>query len=106
MLKFIHEFEEDPPLSDLSVNIGLPEGAIAGVRVDGKAVLLYANAAGFLHLARIFSELGTRDLEEEYHFHVGPDFEDGGGGPDELEFTIMRLNRRLPRDEKLHRGSA
>jgi len=106
MLKFVHEFEEDPQWGDLSVGLAPPEGAIVGVRVDGKAVLLYANSAGFLHLARIFAELGTRDLEEEYHFHAGPDFEEMGGGPNEIELTVMKLNRQLPRDEKLVGGPA
>ena len=100
MLKFEHVFEDDPPLSDLTVSIAPPKDAIVGVRVDQKAVLLYANAEGFLHLAKIFAEIGTRDLEEEYHIHVGPDFEDGGCGPDEIELSIMRLSRRLPREEK------
>ena len=100
MLKFTHEFEEDPPLSDLTVSLDMPSDAIAGVRVDGNAVLLYANAVGFLHLARIFAELGTRDVVEEYHVHFGPDFENGGSGSDEIELTVMRLNHRLPRGEK------
>ncbi|MGA9797339.1 MAG: hypothetical protein WBQ17_17575 [Rhizomicrobium sp.] len=99
MLKFIHEFEEDPPLSDLTVDLNLPAGALAGVRLDGHAVLLYANSAGFTHLAKIFAEIGARDLEEEYHFHVGPDFE-SGGEQSEFELTVMKLSRRLPLDEK------
>jgi hypothetical protein len=101
MLKFVHEFEEYPPLSTRTQDISLPEGAIVGVRVDEKAVLLYANSTGFLHLARLFAEIGTRDLEDEFHFHVGPDFENMGGGPGEVELTVMRLNRRLPGDEKM-----
>jgi hypothetical protein len=105
MLKFVHEFEDDPPLGDLTVDLELPEGAIAGVRVDGNAVLLYANASGFLHLARIFAEIGTRDLEEQYHFHVGADFEHSRSADDGIELTVMKLSHRLPRDEKRVRGT-
>ena len=99
MLKFIHEFEEDPALSDLSVEVTPPNGAVVGVRVDGNAVLLYANSSGFMHLAKIFAELGVRNLEDEYHFHVGPNFEasDYDHGK---ELTVMRLDRALPDKEK------
>ena len=100
MLKFEHTFEQDPALSDLTVDQNMPDGAIAGVRVDGKAVLLYANAAGFIHLARLFAELGVRDLVDEYHIHFGPDFEDGGCGGDEVELTVMRVSHSLPRNAK------
>ena len=106
MLRFVHEFEDGSPLAELSVSQELPEGAIAGIRVDQKAVLLYANSEGFLHLARIFAELGTRNLEERYHLHFGPDFEVNGAGPDEVELTIMHSERRLPLDEKRAGGAA
>jgi len=104
MLKFIHEFEEDPALSDLSVEISPPEGAIVGVRVDGNAVLLYANALGFTHLAKLFAELGVRDLEDEYHFHVGPNFEESDYDHDR-ELTVMRFDSKRPDDEKQVRGA-
>ncbi|HEY2034151.1 MAG TPA: hypothetical protein VGH02_10745 [Rhizomicrobium sp.] len=99
MLKFIHEFEEDPALGDLSVEISPPEGAIIGIRVDGNAVPLYANSSGFTHLAKVFAELGVRDLEEEFHFHVGPNFE-ASGYDHGKELTVMRLSRVLPDNEK------
>ena len=105
MLKFVHEFEEDPPLSDLTVDQNMPKGAFAGVRADGNAVLLYANAAGFTHLPRLFAELGTRDLVDEYHMHFGANFEDGGSEPDQLEFTVMRLTHPLPCDAKILKGA-
>jgi hypothetical protein len=104
MLKFVHEFEEDPPSSDLTVEISPPQGAIVGVRVDGKAVLIYANARGFTHLAKLFAELGMRDLEDEYHFHVGPNFEEKGYDHDK-EVTVMRLSRVLSDNEKLFRSA-
>jgi hypothetical protein len=105
MMKFTHEFEEDPPMGILSVDLELPADAIAGVRVDGNAVLLYANARGFDHLARVFAELGTRPLEEEFHFHCGPNFEHYNYDRNGIELTVMRLNKTLPIDVKMVGGN-
>jgi hypothetical protein len=69
MLKFEHVFEEDSRYGDLTVDIEAPPGAKIEFSISDNGIWLSANNEGFLHLARIFAELGTRNLEEGYHFH-------------------------------------
>ena len=70
MLKFEHKFEEHPPHGELSVDIlANPAGASVEFSVGNDGVWLSANSEGFLYLARIFAELGSRSLERGYHFH-------------------------------------
>ncbi|MEO5772627.1 MAG: hypothetical protein ABIQ32_00735 [Sphingomicrobium sp.] len=44
-----------------------------------------ANSEGYLHLARVFAELGLRKLEDGYHFHKNGRFQSSKGPP---EFTF------------------
>jgi hypothetical protein len=91
MLKFVHEFEEDPPYSDLSVDTDASPAQFiqVSVRPDQK-VWISANREGWLHLARICSELGTRELEEGYHFHKGFNFVATDASEPEIQFEIAK----------------
>jgi hypothetical protein len=81
MLRFEHTFEKDPRWGDLSVDIlDNPPGAKIEFSSGDEGIWLAANAQGFLYLARIFAELGTRELEEGYHFHR-QDWLKGGSTP-------------------------
>ena len=91
MLKFEHEFEEDPPYSDLSVDTDASPAQFiqVSVRADEK-VWISANREGWLHLARICAELGTRDLEEGYHLHKGFNFVSTDASQPEIQFEIAK----------------
>jgi len=70
MLKFEHTFEDEPRYGDVSVDIlENPAGATIEFSVGDGGLWLSANQEGFLYLARIFAELGSRPLEKGYHFH-------------------------------------
>jgi hypothetical protein len=64
--RFVHEFEDDPPLSDFEVDLDAPQGAI----------WLSADRAGWLHLARICSEMALHTVSSRDHFHRSYDWED------------------------------
>ena len=70
MLKFEHEFEEAPKFGEISDEL---YETPSGVRIEfsnaDNGIWLAANPEGFLHLARIFAELGMRELPNGYHFH-------------------------------------
>jgi hypothetical protein len=51
-------------------------------------VWLSANREGWLHLARICAELGTRDFEPLYHFHMTFDFQGSDGSGQEITFEV------------------
>ena len=57
MLKFEHQFEEDPRWGDLSIATETPVGAKIEFSTGAEGIWLAANAEGFLHLARLFAEL-------------------------------------------------
>ncbi len=71
MSKFEHVFEEEPDYVGLSPELlETPANAKIEFSIGDDGVWLSANSQGFLHLARIFAELGTRDFGEEgTHFH-------------------------------------
>lgn len=50
---------------------------------------LSANRDGFLHLARVFAELGLRDFQAEYHFHKDESFKHPKGGVPEFTFGLI-----------------
>jgi hypothetical protein len=71
MLKFVHVFEEEPRYSAFTVDIlDDPPGARIEFQICEEGIWLSANSEGYLHLARIFAELGTRDFGEGTHFHM------------------------------------
>ena len=71
MLKFEHVFEEEPDYVGLSPELfETPVDAKIEFSVGDDGIWLSANSQGFLHLARIFAELGVRDFGEKgTHFH-------------------------------------
>ncbi len=70
MLTFLHEFEEQPRWGEISDELyETPAGARIAFFNAENGIWLTANSEGFLHLARIFAELGTRNFGEGYHFH-------------------------------------
>ena len=89
-LKFIHEFDLDPANGDLSVETDRGEEQHIKISVeDGQEVWISANKAGWLHLAKICAELGTRDLEAGYHFHKNFDFKWSSGDEPEISFEVI-----------------
>ena len=89
-LEFTHTFAVDPELDDLDVDIATTSKEIVRINIEtGDKIWISANKAGWLHLARICAELGTRDLEPGYHFHQNFEFS-GGGNPDgpEISFEV------------------
>jgi hypothetical protein len=89
MLEFKHAFAEDPPHSDLSVEITAENDEKIAVNIEnGKNIWLSANKAGWLHLARICAELGTRELEPGYHFHLTFEFKSSDGKGQEISFEV------------------
>jgi len=71
----IHE----PPAASIEMSIG----------DDG--FWLQGTAEGFLHLARVFAEMGLRDHESGYHFHVDKHFRWSQGAP---EFSFMVVDQK------------
>jgi hypothetical protein len=70
----------------------LPEDVIAKFAVDQNGgVWLSANRKGFLLLAKLFAEVGLRDLGDGWHSHYGLDLSKPGV-PNGAEFTIEKLN--------------
>ncbi len=89
MLEFRHAFAEDPPCGDLSVETSVSKDEKIAVNIEnGKDIWLSANKAGWLHLARICAELGTRELEPGYHFHLTFDFKSSDGKGKEFSFEV------------------
>jgi hypothetical protein len=75
--RFVHEFEDDPPLSDFEVDLDAPQGARIKFDLIGEEIWLSADRAGWLHLARICSEMALHtSFEPGYHFHRSYDWED------------------------------
>jgi hypothetical protein len=93
MLRFEHCFEEDPRYGDLTVDIvETPPGVAIEFTTGDDGIWLLANAEGFLHLARIFAELGTRtDLGEGYHFHM-PEWLKGRAEGSKQEVSVGLLD--------------
>jgi hypothetical protein len=90
MLQFIHTFEKEPRSGDLSVDtLDNPEGAKIEFSNGDDGIWLAANAEGFLYLARIFAELGTRKLEEGYHFHRADWLKDGNASGQEVSVELL-----------------
>jgi hypothetical protein len=89
-LQFIHTFAEDPAFGVLDVDIDASSGEVVRINIEaGSKIWISANKAGWLHLARICAELGTRNLESGYHFHQNYEFSGGGNpaGP-EISFEV------------------
>jgi hypothetical protein len=89
MLKFEHQFVEEPRYGQISDELfeTPPEAKIQfSIREDG--IWLWANSQGFLHLARVFAEFGMRDFEEGFHIHYPEWFEKSAGSKQEMTVAI------------------
>ena len=86
-LKFTHEFDDMSADGMLSIETDALPPAKIKLEVDAEGGFwLTANRDGFLHLARIFAELGLGNYENGFHFHTDENFEWSTGAP---EFTFM-----------------
>jgi hypothetical protein len=89
MLKFEHFFEETPRYGEFSDELWeTPPEAKICFSICDEGVWLAANSQGFLHLARIFAELGTRSFEPGYHFHMPEWFNGEAGSKQEVSIEV------------------
>jgi len=89
MLKFEHTFLEEPRYGEFSDELWeTPSEAKIQFSIGDDGVWLVANSQGFLHLARIFAELGTRSFEEGYHFHKSEWFAKEPGSSREVSIEV------------------
>jgi hypothetical protein len=87
-LRFVHEFEDTSLDGSLSIDTDVAPPAKIRMEVDAEGgVWIRANRDGWLHLARVASELGLGTYESGYHFHKDGDFSMSMGAP---EFTFSR----------------
>jgi hypothetical protein len=87
--RFIHEFEDAPPLGDFDVDIDLPPGARLRIDVDQNGIWVSGDRAGWLHLARIAAEMGMQSqLENGYHFHRSADWRESRTPVPEVTFEL------------------
>jgi hypothetical protein len=93
MLKFAHEFEETPRYGEISDELfETPAGARIAFSNADNGIWLAANPEGFLHLARIFAELGTRKLPDGYHFHRSDWLKPGQASDTATEVSVELLD--------------
>ena len=86
---FEHEFEDDPPLGDFDIELDAPEGARIQFDLNGRAIWVSANRAGWLHLARICAEMALHSQNKPgYHFHRMYDWKDSLGPEHEVSFEL------------------
>ena len=86
---FVYEFEDDPPLSDLAIDLDPPPGASIKFNLDGKDIWLSANREGWLHLARICAEMGMQSQSKPgYHFHRSYDWGESPEPGQEVSFEL------------------
>lgn len=87
--RFIHEFEDDPPLGDFDVELDAPEDATIQFELEGDNIWLSANRKGWLHLARISAEMAMHtQMEAGYHFHRTYDWKDSSESGHEVSFEL------------------
>jgi hypothetical protein len=87
--RFVHEFEDDPPLGDFEVQLDPPEDARIQFHLDGRDIWLSANRAGWLHLARICAEMGLHtESKPGYHFHRSYDWKTSLAPGHEVSFEL------------------
>ena len=72
---------DDPPPGSISMSLG----------EDG--FWLSASREGYLHLARVFAEMGLRDFGGPQHFHVNSEF---GPSAEPPEFTFELSSEEAP----------
>jgi hypothetical protein len=90
MMRFEHQFVEEPRYGEISDELfETPSEARIEFSINDEGVWLSANSEGFLHLARIFAELGTRHFEEGYHFHRPEWFKTPSGSEQEVSVEVF-----------------
>jgi hypothetical protein len=88
MPEFIHRFEDQSKEGCLSIDLAPPPHAKIRIGIDEGNVWLSANPEGWLHLARVASELGACGFEPGYHFHRSFTFGDSTEGEPEVSFGV------------------
>jgi hypothetical protein len=85
---FSHTFEDlsDDGMLSIDTAAALPAKVRAEVDEHGN-VWLIANREGWLHLAKVCTELGLGSYEDGYHFHQDSHFGDGESKP-EISFMV------------------
>jgi hypothetical protein len=87
--RFVHEFEDDPPLGDFDIELDAPKGAHILFDLNGRAIWVSANRAGWLHLARICAEMALHSQNKPgYHSHRMNDWKDSVGPEHEVPFEL------------------
>ena len=90
--KFVHEFDDDPELSDFGMDLDAPEGALIKFELSGRDIWLSANRAGWLHLARICAEMGSHStFSTGYHFHRTYDWKVSPKPGEEVTFELADI---------------
>ena len=86
---FAHDFDDDPRLGDFDVELDASKGATIRFDVNDGDIWLSANRAGWLHLARICSEMALHSqFKPGYHFHRTHDWKDSDGPGHEVSFEL------------------
>ena len=70
-MNFNYEFEEDPSSGDFNAEKYVTEGEKIKVSIEGNSeIWISANSKGWLKLAKLCIEMGMRELNNGYHFHL------------------------------------
>jgi hypothetical protein len=87
--KFVHEFEDDPPLGDFDIDLEAPPDAKIQFDLDAGNIWVSANRAGWLHLARVCAEMALHSgFGPGYHFHRRRDWADSPAADQEVSFEL------------------
>lgn len=87
--EFIYAFDDLSAGGELSIDLDPPANAIVRVEQEtGGKVWLSANRSGWLHLARICSELALGSYDAGYHFHRNSEFKWSDGAGPEITFEV------------------
>lgn len=87
--EFKHVFEEDPKWGDLTVEVDTTGDEKIHINIeDDSKIWISANKKGWLHLARLCAELGSRDLKPGYHVHLDFDFKSSNSKKEEISFEV------------------
>jgi hypothetical protein len=89
-LKFEHTFTKEPRYGELSDELfETPSNATIEFSIGDDGIWLAANQKGFLHLARIFAELGTQEFEKGYHVHKPEWLRKEAGSKQEVSVEVL-----------------
>lgn len=91
--EFSYKLPSNVEAGCLNVELEPPNGADIQFECheNGKKIWITANQKGWLHLAKVFAELGLReDLDEEYHVHRSFEFKDSTEEMPEVTLGIIK----------------